>query len=297
MNANSTGQPVLSIPYRRFFAGRLRLAISHWLELGSDQRRVRLFTLDNDVIGRRIRAQGTYEPEVLAAIDAIAGGADRSAGVALDIGANIGNHAVSMARTFSRVIAFEPHPVMAAALRANALLNDGCDKLQVMEMALGAQAAEGILQQQRPDNFGMLELAPAGTVKADVAGQVAVRLMRGDDVLDKALEPDERVTLIKIDVEGSELAALQGLVACLQRDHPVICFEVRNPAEGRHVRAFLEDVGYRDFQAIRASRIGLGSLRRLLTRVGRSKHYTLEPVTEFEDRHYAAVFAFASPPE
>ena len=100
--------------------------------------------------------------------------------------------------------------------------------------------------------------------------------------------------MIKIDVEGAELPALQGLAACLQRDHPVICFEVRHPAEGQLVRAFLEDAGYRDFQAIRASRIGLGSLHRLLTRAGRSKHYQLEPVAEFEDRHYAAVFAFAA---
>lgn len=293
MNALSTGQPVLSIPYLRFFAGRLRMWVSRKLELGAGQRRIRLFTLDNDVIGRRIRTQGAYEPEVLAAIDAVAAGAGRSAGVALDIGANIGNHAVSMARSFSRVVAFEPHPVMAAALRANALLN-GCSNLQVMEMALSAHVGDGVLQQQRPDHSGTLELAADGASAMDAPGRVAVQLMRGDDVLDRVLEPGERVTLIKIDVEGAELPALQGLAACLQRDHPVICFEVRHPAEGQLVRAFLEDAGYRDFQAIRASRIGLGSLHRLLTRAGRSKHYQLEPVAEFEDRHYAAVFAFAA---
>ena len=267
--------------------------VSRKLELGAGQRRIRLFTLDNDVIGRRIRTQGAYEPEVLAAIDAVAAGAGRSAGVALDIGANIGNHAVSMARSFSRVVAFEPHPVMAAALRANALLN-GCSNLQVMEMALSAHVGDGVLQQQRPDHSGTLELAADGASAMDAPGRVAVQLMRGDDVLDRVLEPGERVTLIKIDVEGAELPALQGLAACLQRDHPVICFEVRHPAEGQLVRAFLEDAGYRDFQAIRASRIGLGSLHRLLTRAGRSKHYQLEPVAEFEDRHYAAVFAFAA---
>lgn len=295
MSATSIGQTVLSIPYRRFFASRLRLAILRWLELGADQRRVRLFTLDNDVIGRRVRAQGAYEAEVLASIDAIAACTGRGTGVALDIGANIGNHAVSMAHTFSRVIAFEPHPVMAAALRANALLN-GCDKLQVMEMALGAHAAAGVLQQQRPDNFGMFELVSVGAVQADTHAQVAVQLVRGDDVLDKVLEQGERVSFIKIDVEGAELPALQGLMACLQRDHPVICFEARNAAEGRQVRAFLMDAGYRDFQTIRASRIRLGSLHRLLTRAGRTKHYQLEPVAEFENRHYAAVFAFAPPP-
>lgn len=295
MNATSPGQAVLSIPYRKFFASRLRFAISRWLELGAEQRRMRLFTLDNDIIGRRVRTQGAYEVEVLAGIDAVANCAGRGNGVALDIGANIGNHAVSMARAFSRVVAFEPHPVMAAALRANALLN-GCTKLQVMEMALGAHEAVGILQQVRPDHSGTLELAPAGNAHVEEPGQVAVHLMRGDDVLDQVLEPGERITFIKIDVEGAELPALQGLKAYLQRDHPVICFEVRNPVEGRQVRAFLADAGYLDFQALRASRIGLGSLHRLFTRNGRIKHYRWEHVAEFEGRHYAAVFAFAPSP-
>lgn len=300
MKASSIDQPVFSIPYRRFFAGRLRMWISRKLELANNQRRIRLFTLDNDVIGRRIRVQGAYEPEVLAAIDAIAGDAGLNNGVALDIGANIGNHAVSMSRTFSRVIAFEPHPVMAAALRANALLN-GCENLQVIELAIGAHQGQGILQQQEPDNFGMFELALDHPIATDAANRVAVQqvtveLARGDDVLDQVLAPGERITLIKIDIEGTELPALQGLTACLRRDQPVICFEVRTPAEGQQVRAFLVDMGYGHFQAIRASRIGLGSLHNLLTRSGRSKHYRLEAVSEFEDRHYAAVFAFAAQP-
>lgn len=294
MNATSSGQPVLSIPYRRFFANRLRMWMASRLELGAGQRRIRLFTLDNDVIGLRIRAHGAYEPEVLAAIDAIAADAGRSAGVALDIGANIGNHAVSMARSFSRVVAFEPHPVMAAALRANAVLN-GCSNLQVMEMALSAHAGDGLLQQRRSDNSGMFELMD-GCAETDVPGQVTVQLARGDDVLGKVLRSGERVTMIKIDVEGAELPALQGLLACLQRDQPVICFEVRTPAEGLRVRNFLADAGYRSFQTIRASRIRLGSLHRLFSRAGRSKHYQLEPVDEFEHRHYAAVFAFTSQP-
>jgi len=291
LNAAPTEQSILSVPYRRFFADRLRLLVSRWLELRADQRQVRLFTLDNDVIGRRIRTQEAYEPEVLAAIDAIASGA----GVALDIGANIGNHAIRMARVFSRVIAFEPHPVMAAALRANVLLN-GCDTLQVMEVALGARATQGILQQQRSDHCGTLELVPVEIMAAGTPGHVPVRLLRGDDVLGNLLGPDERIAFIKIDIEGAELPALQGLEACLQRDHPVICFEVRNPVEGARVHSFLRDMGYRDFRTIRASRIGLGSLHRLFTRAGRIKQYRLEPVAEFEDRHYSAVFAFASPP-
>lgn len=292
MKSSPPSFPVLSVPYSRFFARRARHALTRWLEMRAGERPFRLLTLDNDVIGAKVRAFGAYEPEVLAAMDWIAARGDAS--VALDIGANIGNHAISLSRTFRRVIAFEPHPVMAPILRANALLN-GCRNLQVMECGLHDGAGTGVLRQQVAGNSGTLQLVDRPVGSEDPLNEATVRLDRGDDLLEQLLTQEERIDLVKIDVEGAEEAALRGLARHLKRDQPVVCFEVRTPNEGMKVRALLEGMGYTYFYAICASRMTPSTLPRLVTRAGWKKHYTLTPITDFEERHYAAIFASVRP--
>lgn len=289
--------PVLSIPYTKFLAARLRVSASRRIELDARDRPFRLFTLDNDAIGRRVRGVGAYEREVLAAIACIAAGVSRC-GVALDVGANIGNHAITLSRSFSRVLAFEPNPVMAAALKANALLN-GCTNIEVLEQGLSDRSTCGVLRQKQAGNSGTFEFvegedeASPPLEGADVA--VAVAVMRGDDVLQANLSPSDRIAMIKVDVEGCELAVLRGLVSHLERDRPVVCFEVRSPAEGEPVRRFLEDLGYLNFYAIAASRLSVRSIGRIFSRSTWSKHYCLSRIDRFEQRHYSAVFASVTP--
>ncbi|WP_312411927.1 FkbM family methyltransferase [Comamonas sp.] len=292
MMLKSIAKTVMSVPYHRFFANKIRHAVFSKFALNVDRRDFRLFTLDNDAIGNKVRAQGSYEPEVLAAIDMIAKSYRLHDGVALDVGANIGNHSVSMSRVFSRVIAFEPDPVMAAALNANKLLNGS--NINIIEAALSAKAGKGLLRRLHPGHCGMLELVSGNTFNPNGCEDTCVTLARGDDILCNEISTDERIVFIKIDVEGSELDALNGLIDCLTRFHPIICFEVRNPVEGQQVKVFLESIGYDEYYSISRSRLKIQYIHRLFTSSGRCKNYALERVDYFEDRHYAAVFAFAS---
>lgn len=279
---------VLSIPYTRFLAGRLRIAICRWIELSAARRPFRLFTLDNDAIGRRVRGVGAYEHEVLAAIEAIS--SHLTPGVALDIGANIGNHTIVLSRCFARVLAFEPNPVMAAALRANLLLN-GCSNVEVIECGLSDRTSIGTLRQQLEGHSGTLEFVEDQSPSGASLERAAVRVERGDEVIANNLGDSERLRMIKIDVEGAELAAMRGLRAHLERDRPVVCFEVRRPEEGDPVRRFLEECGYVYFHAIAATRISIQSLPKVFERSTWRKHYSLCPIDRFEDKHYPAVFA------
>lgn len=148
--------------------------------------------------------------------------------VAVDIGANVGIMTDLMARSSSRVIAFEPHPGCVAHLRALRLKG-----AEVVEAALSDHEGTSVLHvpvQQRFENHAMGTLEPAEGLKA-VPGVVATRdhavaLTTLDRALASRLGPNEVVGFIKIDVEGHELLTLRGAAQTLDRHRPVLLVEL-----------------------------------------------------------------------
>jgi FkbM family methyltransferase len=128
----------------------------------------------------------------------------------LDIGANCGSFAVPLAVAAgrgSRVIAFEPNPVMIGRLGNNLMLNGVTDRVRIESCALGAEAGEGVLN-LRHGNFGQASLNPiADRVRA---GGTLVPVRPLSDFVSQAEEHD--VSILKIDVEGAEVAALSPLL-------------------------------------------------------------------------------------
>lgn len=167
-----------------------------------------------DHVGRSIAIWGRYEREELALLMQAIGPVLQPGGVCIDIGANVGNHALFFADHFAEVLAFEPNPRTFALLQLNATLRPN-----VRCFGFGLSDAEGHAMLSVPaGNAGMASLHPAG----GEAAQVACRLRRLDDVAEVAAC---RVALVKLDVEGHEAAALRGATAMLRRDRPVVVFE------------------------------------------------------------------------
>jgi FkbM family methyltransferase len=135
-------------------------------------------------------------------------------GVMLDVGANIGNHAVYLSDLFDEVHCFEPSPKIAARLSGNVRLN-GLSNVHVHRVGLGA--AEALLPfEEVAENLGLSRFDPNGE-----GPRLAITI--GDKwVSDRGLE---RVDFIKIDVEGFELEVLKGLRQTIERFSPVIAFE------------------------------------------------------------------------
>ncbi|MGJ8616012.1 MAG: FkbM family methyltransferase [Sulfitobacter sp.] len=124
----------------------------------------------------------------------------------LDIGANCGAFAVPLglaAGPGSRVIAFEPNPVMIGRLGHNVRLNDLGHVIRIEGCALGAEAGEGVLNFRR-DNFGQASLNAIKKPVRDGGTLVPIRPLL--DFVDEAAGHD--VVILKIDVEGCEEAAL-----------------------------------------------------------------------------------------
>lgn len=138
----------------------------------------------------------------------------------LDVGANTGLHTLLASTVTDRLTCVEPEPRNLERLRHTLELN-GLDSAVVL--AVAADEREGRVALAGDDVFTRLNDDP------DTATVPAVRL-------DRALGPQARVDLAKIDVEGAEGRVLRGLTALMERGAlPLIAFECFG-----HLRAFGE---------------------------------------------------------
>jgi FkbM family methyltransferase len=166
--------------------------------------------------------RGDYEPHLTALWNRLT----PEGGLAIDVGANVGAHTLSMARAVGprgQVLAFEPNPPVRAALVHNLSLN-GIEHVRVFDCALGREP--GILPLRVPkssspefSNIGIASFVALDTPHDLV--NVEVRTL--DDVL--ASLGLDRVDTVKIDVNGYEMTTLSGMRACLERYRPMVIFE------------------------------------------------------------------------
>ncbi len=148
--------------------------------------------------------------------------------VFLDIGANLGYFSLMVGRRVrphGRVHAFEPNPEIMGLLRASAYLN-GFGNLDRPEgFIISHPIAAG--DENRTAEFGMPDNHAGGGVQLIEGSSFAGRrffseMRRLDDYFDPAFTCD----LVKIDVEGGELAALRGMREILKRSKSVkVLFE------------------------------------------------------------------------
>lgn len=128
----------------------------------------------------------------------------------LDVGANCGAFTVPLAMAAgagSRMIAFEPNPVMIGRLGHNIALNGLGQVARIEGCALGAAAGEATLHFKR-GNYGQASLMPVRPRMADGGTLVPVRSVL--EFTDIATAHD--VCVLKIDVEGAEELALSPML-------------------------------------------------------------------------------------
>jgi FkbM family methyltransferase len=128
----------------------------------------------------------------------------------LDIGANIGIYTLYLARLAGpagRVVAFEPEPENFDLLEKNVIAN-GYGNVECVRKAVSDRAGTadlGFCEENRGDH----RLGGQGR------STVAVETLRLDDYF----PPASRVDVIKMDIQGSELGAMEGMRRLL-RDNP-----------------------------------------------------------------------------
>jgi FkbM family methyltransferase len=120
----------------------------------------------------------------------------------VDVGANFGFWTLLAARRGCRVLAVEPVPATRTLLAANAARNGLEDRIEIVGQALSD--SPGTLTLALPDGE-----SGQASVHPDTTATGAERFTVPSSTLD-ALLGERRVRLLKIDVEGHELAVLAG---------------------------------------------------------------------------------------
>jgi FkbM family methyltransferase len=160
----------------------------------------------------------------------------------LDIGSNVGlytYHAAVHAPPDAVVVGVEANGDLAEATNRNLQANH-LDGARVVCAAITDHVGEVTLHVGRLDLVSSLDAGHVDSYGGS-SGQVVVPGTTLDAlVADLGLRPD----VVKIDVEGSELAALQGGEKTLLEFHPAILVEVK-PETAEPVHELLADAGYR----------------------------------------------------
>jgi FkbM family methyltransferase len=158
--------------------------------------------------------------------------------ISVDAGANKGVYTYWLERLSRHVYAYEPNPKMFKTLKSGVGI-----KATVNFAALSDQAGEFALRipktaQGRYSNQGAsLNHNKVG----DNYGEVMVETRRLDD------EGLQNIGFIKIDVEGHEMAVLDGALETIKRDRPTLLIEMEQNHTGRAIEDDLKrvtDLGY-----------------------------------------------------
>jgi len=187
---------------------------------------------NNDVSNHRFLWSGNfYEAELLEFAKKLK--LDKNK-VIVDVGANVGNHTIffSLFCPYSKIFAFEPYDKIRKILESHIELNKLRD-IKVLPYAVGAKI--GLCDLGKVINKYGVEYNGRTYIKEGSS----IKMVTLDEVL-----KDEKVSLIKIDVEDYEYNVLRGAKETLQRCHPYLFIEARSIELKQKIDKYLKILGY-----------------------------------------------------
>lgn len=196
----------------------------------------------SDHILRQIETGGRfYENSLLDYMQLVVGDRTCSNSVAIDVGANIGNHSIYMRSYLVKyLLSVEPNPIILPVLRRN--LSKNIDNFTIVDCAVGCSVGTGsILLPSGFDNLGMAKVIldedeGIGDIQVSTLDSVVSGWGKGKDYF---------VTLIKVDVEGMEIDVLKGAKKLIRKFSPHIFCEASTVSEYKLVSEYLKQFGYR----------------------------------------------------
>lgn len=229
------------------FRGKARLQRLAQRVLGGDEVDVEVggirWRLDpNELIQFRLLWDGAHDGHVLRWLLSEV----KTGELVWDVGANIGDMALFLAKEArARVEAFEPSPAVFRRLADNAQRNPG---LAVIPRAMGLSDHDGLVRFYASAERGNAGVGSLGHAANTVDEGIEVRVARGDSLI-AAGEAVPRV--VKMDIEGFEPEALQGMSELLKAGRTLVCVEssgYRLRERGRELDALVSILEHLDFR-------------------------------------------------
>jgi FkbM family methyltransferase len=168
--------------------------------------------------------------------------------VLLDVGANSGSYTLltTLLPTLE-VYAFEPVKESRKLLTKHVRMNNVHERVHIFKCAVGNYDGYATLWEVGPESQSALSIVNGNPSAAKQVVSSKVPMLTLDTICkQKSIQPD----LIKIDVEGGELAALDGAIEVIDQCGPIIQTEAnpynleqfgQNP---QNLEAWLANVGY-----------------------------------------------------
>ena len=195
-----------------------------------------------DHVAHRINVDGIFEKEELEAFFEWM----QSVGVlfgnsaALDVGANIGNHALYFSDYFEKVYCFEPNQEVYKLLSLN---SEQAGNLTCLNIGLSDENKKSYLNVKKT-NIGASSVSE---YPGNNSQEIELRTL-------DSLSIKENVKLIKVDVEGHEYQVLSGVKNMILENQPIMLFEQHNSdffnGESKVVDLLI-GYGYKKFATVR----------------------------------------------
>lgn len=161
--------------------------------------------------------------------------------VVLDVGANIGNHAIYLALSVGcKIICFEPDKKLCMAIRFSSEINNIKDKIQIYNVALGSEetVCKIIANEDNPNSVGSQQVL-AGV------GNISMKTLDSFNF--------SKLGCIKIDVEGFEENVLIGGIETIKKHKPILYIEAWNKEALDKVLDIIAPIGYTNKQRFNAT--------------------------------------------
>jgi FkbM family methyltransferase len=170
--------------------------------------------------------------------------------IAIDVGAYLGIYSILGASMgASLVLAYEPNPFTISRLQQNIDLNDFNDRVLVRDVALASSSMEGFLEAPKGRKLSSGTMLSSHKIQANEDHSnnweriAKVKLVKLDEEIQK-LEHPVRISVIKIDAEGSEMDVLEGAQKTLVNYRPYLIIELLDYESLRKATTYLTKINY-----------------------------------------------------
>ena len=209
-----------------------------------------------DTIGHYINVWGYYEWQILEPFDLWIKKKfpETKKFSVLDIGANIGNHTVFFSERFLKIFAYEPVVKNFKLLKLN---TEDLNNVKIFNY--------GVSDVEEEKNINIISDNLGGTStkdnnKKDLEKKISIEKIKLKN-LNKENILNDKISLVKIDTEGMEYQVLNGISDIINRDSPIILYEIINFDEilNDNSKTFnlLKSFGYSNFYTIKKKKITL----------------------------------------
>jgi len=211
----------------------------------NDKKQMAIYSFDT--IGHNINVWGCYEWQILDPFDLWLkkNFPEKKKLSVLDIGANIGNHTVFFAERFIKIFSFEPVLKNFKLLKLN---TEDLDNIEIFNFGISDVNEEKIIYTDKNNMGGSSTVH----IPKNINNEEKIKLKN----LDEENILNEKIGLVKVDVEGMEYKALLGISKIIKRDLPILMYEDYNYEEIKDGNSkcinFLKSIGYSNFYTFRS---------------------------------------------